>query len=229
MSESLKVVLVVGSPRGRKSVSDVLAGYMAEHLQGKGVDTKTVYAPRPDLPDVEAANLNVSLDAADQAFFFFPLYADQLPSGLIALLERYARYRSSIKTGRLRSIAALCQSGFPESFQNDQALAVMRRFAELQDLEFLGGLALGGGGMVQGEIPLSKQGGKVTRIAKVLRLSAEAFAEGKPLPAEALDSIRRPVIPAFLYGWIAELGFRWEAHKKKADLRAKPYVGDGLR
>jgi NAD(P)H-dependent FMN reductase len=229
MSEPMKVLIVVGSPRGRQSVSHVLAAYLAECFALKSVETEIVHVPRPDLPVGEEEQINAAMDSADQVFLFFPLYVDQLPSGVVAFLERYARHRETVKTGRLRSVAALCNSGFPEAQQSDQALAVIRRFAELQGLHFLGGLALGGGGVVQTEKPLGEQGGKAARIRKVLQLSADALAEGRDLPRAAVEGVRHLPIPAFLYAWIAEAGFRWEGHKKKIDLRAKPYADAGMK
>jgi hypothetical protein len=181
------------------------------------------------LRDEESERLNAAMDGADKAFFFFPLYADQVPSGMIEFLERYARHRGTSPLSRLQSIGALCNSGFPEAQQNDQALAVIRRFTELQGFRFLGGLALGGGGMVEAGKPLEEQGGKAARIRKALCLSADALAGGQDLPQEAVEGVRHMSIPAFLYAWIAEVGFRWECWKKKINLRAKPYSDSGMK
>lgn len=223
MNAPSKVLLVVGSPKGKTSASNSMATYFADRLSERGVETEKAFIQDLPLDGSRDQGFLERMAEADSAFFFFPLYADQLPGILIRALESYEAHRSVAGTGRLKSIAALCNSGFPEASQNDAALAVVRRFAEGQGLSFLGGLALGGGGMVRGGVSLEAQGGKMQRLQKVLSLSADAVAQGHPLPEEALRLVRRPILPNFLYGWIAEMGFRWECYKRKVDATARPY------
>jgi hypothetical protein len=223
MTAPRKIVLVVGSPKGKASASYAMAVFFGRLLVAHGAETETVCVRNISWMPQESQAFFKAMDDADSAFFFFPLYADQIPGIMVEALERYATHRASFQTTRLKSIAGLCNSGFPEARQNDGAMAVLRRFAELQSLEFLGGLTLGGGGMIRGDLPLERQGGKTFGLRKALQIAAEAFAQGKPLPKEAVALVRRPVIPHTFYAWIAEAGFRWHCWKRKLQAKAKPY------
>jgi hypothetical protein len=223
MTTTSKVLLVVASPRGKAGVSHVMASYFGARLATQGLSMETVHVSDVFESAEEARGFLTAMSEAETAFFFFPLYADQLPGILVRALELYDAHRVFLGRGRLRRVAALCNCGFPEAGHIDGALAVMRRFAELQGLKYSGGLAFGGGGMVQGAIALERQGGKVERLKKVLNLSADAVAKGLPLPEEAMALVRRPVLPHFLYAFIAEIGFRWHCYKRKVDAMARPF------
>lgn len=45
-------------------------------------------------------------------------------------------------------MVGIVNSGFPEAFHNDTALAILRRFAAETGFQWAGGLALGGGGTI---------------------------------------------------------------------------------
>jgi len=125
-----------------------------------------------------------------------------------------------------RKLAAVVNCGFPEPSQNDQALAVMERFASVEGFEWLGGLTLGGGGGIPPGDSLARLGGMTANLRWALDLSASSLAAGLPLPGEAWQAVRKPLMPAWLYLFFGNLGWYWGAWKSGAlrRLRAKPYA-----
>lgn len=227
MQDEKKILFVVGSPKGSLSVSNTLAEFLAE---------KTAVAPsQPEIVHLALSRktpdsyerLLTSMMEADVLAFVFPLYADQLPSGMVETLERYEEFRAQRHISKEQAVTAVVNCGFPEPEHNDGALAVLKRFTELLGLQWLGGLTLGGGGIVESGKSLASQGGRVYRIARALSLAAPSIAKGIALPVEAQRLMRKSMIPHFLYRWMANWGFLQSAQKwglSKRQLSAKPFL-----
>lgn len=219
-----RALLLVGSPRGRKSTSHSLGAYLMEQLAARGIETEI--APiYPALSNPQRMDgLLAQIDNADLTVLAFPLYVDTLPAPVILLLERLAAHRAAHPASG-KGFAALANCGFPEAHHNDNALAICAQFSAQTGVTWLGSLALGAGeGMVHGE-PLNKAGGPVIPLKKALELAANSLALGQPIPAEAQKFIEKPFIPAWLYRLLG--GFGWKQQAKRwgaqADMQRKPY------
>lgn len=226
MGNGKKALIVVGSPKGKISTSNTLATFLAGKLGERLMDAQLQYLAISRNSDEAYEHLLISMGDADILAFVFPLYADQLPSGLVETLERYAEYRVGQTAPKNQAMMAVVNCGFPEAAHNDAALAVLKRFAELERLQWLGGLSLGGGGIVADDKPLEAQGGRVRHVARALELASSAVEKGQALPAEAERLMHKSVIPRFLYRWMANWGFKYEAKKwglSKQQLAASPF------
>jgi len=220
-----RAVLLVGSPRTRKSTSASLGSYLMAQLAARGVETTTlqIYTSFSSTERTRAA-LEI-VDAADLVVLAFPLYVDSLPAPVIAALEKLAAHRAG-RAGAQR-FAAIANCGFPEAAHNATALAICAEFARQSGLAFAGGLALGGGeGLVRG-VPLDEMDGRALPIKRSLDLAAAALAEGKPIPPAARDLLARPVIPNWLYRLGGGFGWKQRARKygMEKNLKRRPYAG----
>ena len=74
--------------------------------------------------------------------------------------------------------------------------------------------------------PLAEQGGRARAVTRALALSANAIARGAIVPEEALRLARTLTIPAWLYRFFGDWGFRQEAkkHGTRARLGDRPYA-----
>ena len=215
-----KAVLLVGSPRTRKSTSASLGTYLFEQMKSRGVETEiiqiytSINSPQKSQAMIDAVN------NADLTVLAFPLYADSLPAPVIAALEKISTNRS----GGNSKFDAIANCGFPEAHHNDAALAICAEFASQNGFEWLGSLALGGGeGLVHGT-PLNEMSGPAIPIKKSLEIAAEALSNGQPIPQSARDLLAKPVIPNWLYKMFG--GFGWKQSAKKygvKDLSSRPY------
>jgi hypothetical protein len=114
--------------------------------------------------------------------------------------------------------------GLPEAHHNDVALAICRRFAHTAGFAWSGGLALGAGEIIRGQ-QLSRMGGLVRNVTRSLDLAADALAEGKLVPREAMTLMAKPLLPAWLYVRLGALNWRQKArqHGVRKRLANCPY------
>ncbi len=225
-----RAVLLVGSPRTRKSSSHSLGSYLFERLAEHHVQTETFYIHTSLYSSERMQALLEAVDAADLVMLAFPLYVDGLPAPVIGALERIAARRGGNNGTRPR-FAALANCGFPEASHNRPALAICETFARQAGFEWAGALALGAGqGLVHGA-PLAEAGGQAIPIQKALDLAAAALADGQAIPQSAVDLLARPIIPGWLYRWMGIIGWRQQAKQYGVQnvMRRRAYTEQDMR
>ena len=72
-----------------------------------------------------------------------------------------------------------------------------QQFAREADFEWAGGLAFGGGAVIGGQ-PLEKMGVMTQYPRQALDITAEAIARGQPVPAEAVETAAKLLLPTWL-------------------------------
>jgi multimeric flavodoxin WrbA len=219
-----RALLLVGSPRTRKSTSASLAGYLFDQLAARSIQTDTVYLHTVLRSPEKMQALFSALDEADLVLLAFPLYVDSLPAPVIEALERIAARRAQQEPGRVQYFAALANCGFPEAAHNTIALEICRVFARQAGFAWAGWLAMGAGEMVHGE-ELAGMDGRAYGMRSALEMAAGALADGKPIPAQAQALLAKPVIPAWLYRLMGMFGWRQQAKKfgAQGSLRRRTY------
>jgi multimeric flavodoxin WrbA len=220
-----RALLLVGSPRGDASVSASLAAHLGALLKERGLVVATEHVHRCLREDPELRRLGVAFREADVVALASPLYVDSLPGPVMAALERLARGNGPGGAARPRFLA-IVNSGFPESVHCDTALAICRSFAAEAGADWIGGLAIGGGGMLAGRKPLGEKGGRARNAGRALAATADAVARGVAIPEEAQRLARTLPIPAWLYRFLGDRGFRQEGKKRGtlAQMADRPYV-----
>ena len=223
MNTPTKVLILVGSPKVR-STSASIGDHFIGLLKQRGLSADTLHITTI-LRTADGAR--ALLSAADDAEIIvpaFPLYVDSLPSPLIQALELLAEHRKGMERPHRQRLLAISNCGFPEARHNDTALAQCRIFCRDAGIEWIGGLGLGCGGMING-LPLAKRGCAVRSVLASLELAADALATDTPLPQEAVSLMARPLVPVWLYLLMGHSGWRRQARKfgalKKIDDR--PY------
>ena len=199
-----RALLLVGSPKTKKSTSNSLGSYLVRQLALRGVEAETLQV-YPTFSSAERTRAALAaVDAADLVVLAFPIYVDALPAPVVAALEAIAANRAGAAPhGRLVAIA---NCGFPEAAHNATALAICAEFARQAGFDWMGGLALGGGeGLVHGA-PLEELGGRAAAIRQALAPAASELAAGRPVPPAASEGLARGVIPSWLYQWMGAYG-----------------------
>jgi multimeric flavodoxin WrbA len=223
--EIRRALLLVGSPKTRKSTSNSLGGYLFEQLGAQNIQTDTIYLHTVLRSPAKMQALLDALDTADLVILAFPLYVDSLPAPVIESLERIAAHRERRDPSQRQLFAAIANCGFPEAHHCATALAICETFAWQAGFEWAGSLALGGGEMVNGAA-LVEAGGMTIRIRKALELAAEALAQGQAVPKAVEEMMATPVIPNWTYRLMGGLGWLQRAKHYGAlkQLRRKPYL-----
>jgi multimeric flavodoxin WrbA len=223
--EIRRALLLVGSPKTRKSTSNSLGGYLYEQLSARSIQTETIYLHTVLRNPKKMQALLDALEAADLVTLAFPIYVDTLPAPVIEALERIAAHRQERDSSHRQSFTAIANCGFPEADQCANALAICKTFAGQAGFEWAGSLALGAGEAIDGA-SLVEGGGKTIRMRQSLDLAAEALAQGQAIPATARDGLAKPLIPHWLYrltGWL-----RWNrwarSYGASKMLKRQPYL-----
>jgi multimeric flavodoxin WrbA len=166
-----------------------------------------------------------SVAEADLIILAFPLYIDCLPYTVINALEHIADDRRTRNITKKQSLTCVVNSGFVECYQNNTAVAICEQFAHEAGFNWVGGLALGGGGAISGR-DLSKVGKPARFAVKSLDLAANALVNDKPVPREAIELMAKPPMPRWLYLFIANRIWKNMAKKygTRKKLDAKPYL-----
>jgi len=225
--EMRRALLLVGSPKTRKSTSNSLGGYLFEQLSARSIQTETIYLHTVLRSPQKMQALFDAVDAADLVTLAFPLYVDSLPAPVIEALERIAAHRQRRDQSHRQLFAAISNCGFPEAYQTATALAICGTFARQAGFEWAGALALGAGELVNGA-PLVESGGKTILMRKALDLAAEALAQGQAIPKTAREGLAKPIVPHWVYwimGWL-----RWTTSAKHYGatklLKRQPYLAN---
>lgn len=206
MNRIERAVCLIGSAKRKgESTSEALSSYLMARLNEHGVATTTFAVHRAlRTPDRTAALLD-AVDACDIFVLAFPLYVDTLPSLATQALETIALRRSEELNARRPWFLAIANSGFPEAEHNDVALAICGQFADIAKMRWAGGLALGAGGAVNGGAIRDRS--MTHNVARSLDLTAMALAADRPAPVDAINLMRRPLMPERLYLFMGNLGW----------------------
>jgi hypothetical protein len=212
VQKPIHAALLVGSPKGPNSTSNSLGTYLIEKLKQKGVTSEKVYISQSLSSDKSREAMLQLIDNSDLIILAFPLYVDCLHSQMIETLELIDEHEKGKRGLGNKTLVAIANSGFPEAKHNSTALAICRIFAKQVGFRWAGGLAMGGGGMISGE-PLDELGGRVRNKTKALKITAEALAQGEPIPEKAVALMAKLGIPRWMYLWMGNHGWKSEAKK----------------
>ncbi|MDR1796072.1 MAG: NAD(P)H-dependent oxidoreductase [Clostridiales Family XIII bacterium] len=206
----MKIVLINGSPKTKRSISGTLLGALSEHLPPE--------AERAQLHVIGAggAEARAAIAGADVWVLAFPLYIDGLPSHLIRFLERAVVGEVVPKQGAV--VYTLVNNGFYEPEQCKNAVAAVKLFCNKAGL-FWGQAVCVGAGPMAGFMPLEKR-----PMAPVASALGE-FAVSISTVATGEDLYVRPNVARFLYVKSAHAGWKKAAEKagfSLSDLRRLP-------
>ena len=214
-----RACLIIGSPKTlSNSTSGVLGNYILDRMKEHGWETESVTL-KPSLSTSQGeTELLKEVDQADLLVFAFPLYVEALPFLMTRALEVIANHRRVNAQPRPLQLFAIVNNGFPESYQNKLALSICRNFAKSTGMTWVGGLPMGAGESVIGGEPLKQRsdlGFPLYKIQLALKTAADALAQGRPIPIEAIRNLASspvPYTPFFVWRFLftrGSIGF-WE-------------------
>lgn len=212
-------LLLIGSPKPFNSSSDNIGKLLLGYLAEKGFNTEIEHIGLA-IKKGGVGKVIVKVNSADITIISTPLYVDSIPAPLINFLELY----KNDKQKNDKKLICIANSGFPESFQNDTAIEVIRLFAVHNDFSWVGGFAIGGGGAFSG-MDLHKS--KMTKhIAESFKNAASYLSEGNPIPKAVFEKASKPIMPNSVYVMMAHLGWYLKSIRYRAlfKLKAKPYI-----
>lgn len=139
------------------------------------------------------------ISKCDVVCLIAPLYVDTLPYPAIWFLEKLHEQFKDILVGK--DFFAVSQNGFPDITLFGPILGSCEIFADAAGMNWLGGLAYGGGAIINGA-KMEELGKKGQRITSGFKLALDHVFLGKPIPPKAQE-ILAVKIPKILYGPLA--------------------------
>ncbi|MFA5027895.1 MAG: NAD(P)H-dependent oxidoreductase [Candidatus Methylomirabilota bacterium] len=221
-----RALLLVGSPKPKASTSASLGAYLFERLGERDMETQTLNLRQALRSEERRRELLAAADAADLLVLAFPLYEGNAPAIAVEAMELIAAQRRARPEPRRQAFVALENHGLPEPEQAATALAICQRFAHEARIEWAGALSLPMGPVLR-ERPLGEIGRMVRNVTKALDLAALALASGETVPDAATRLMLKPLVPRFLFGFVAERDFRKQAEANGVLDRygERPYAG----
>ena len=170
-------LLLIGSPKPGASSSASLGTYLLESSRARPATevrrlTKALPSPRRRRGACTRPSPPPTSSSCP-----FPLYVDSLPAPVIRALELIADDRAGRSAPGVtfrsesdrRGLVAICQCGFPEAQQDEVALEICANFARTAGFEWAGGLAMGGGGLIDAR-PLAERSGPLRFVVRALEV-----------------------------------------------------------
>jgi NAD(P)H-dependent FMN reductase len=223
MGEQTRVLILTGSSRPGKTTSRSVGVYLAEALAARGVESQAMRLRSALRSEQATSEMLAALDRADVLVLVFPLCISNLPGLAVRALEIIAAGRDA--GGERKRFIAISQGGYPKARQAEAALAVCQQFAREMSYEWQGGLAAGGGSVIGGQ-PLEKMGYLTKHYRQALDMTAEAIAQGQPVPAEAVETMAKLVLPTWLLPPLLNMVMRLRLRQNGVlrTFRARPFA-----
>ncbi len=217
-----RAALLWGSPKPESRAASLSLGrYLMDRLSERGFECEEFKATRVVADDEGTSELLGAVQRCDLLICSLPLYYDSLPGPMTRALEII---RDAEVPPAERRLVGISQCGFPETKHNQTAVRILRLFARECGFKWVGGLAMGMGGAVGGP-PLERSGWRGRNARKALETAAEALASGASVPDEAVALFGKPLMPAWLYRTVGNVGWKRNARKHgvQADMMRTPY------
>ena len=223
-----KALLLMGSPRGRKSSSNSICIYLQELFSKNGFETQNPIFLRTSVTSDEKINdMLTALEKADIIVLVAPLYDDTSPAIVVETMEAMASESRKFANKRFFPII---NCGLAEPFHiTEVAIPIYHKFATTIGLQWVGSLALGAGEGIQGKDGklLQDTGGFGKKVMKALDRVVEAFVTKSDFGDEALEIFSLKIyynrVMRKFMNWVNNRSWKKAAAKKGEKVDACPY------
>ena len=135
----MKTVFINGSPKKKLSVSTYLLGIVRLLVRGEVVKEQVRNAG-------DHERILNSIKDADTVVFGMPLYVDGVPSHMLAFMKEMERF--CLDNNIHLNVYVVSNGGFIEGCQNRPLMQVLENFCKRCNLQWCGGVGIGGGVML---------------------------------------------------------------------------------
>ena len=196
----MSILLVVLSPR-RQGTSTLLANLLKQELgEAEGVW---------NLPDItkEWSSFLQAAETADTWIFTVPCYVNAIPGDALKVLELLQK--EQLQGGKY--VYAIAQGGMPYAHTHHCCLGNIKLFAQAMQQQWMGGLIIGGGAIVNGEsldrLPNAKQ------VKRCLQTMTACIRQHAAIPSQLIQKAEMK-IPAFIARMLS-LKMNYTIHKQQ--------------
>jgi hypothetical protein len=222
----IRALILIGSPRGKKSTSTSLGSYLLKILDERGWDTEILWVNRQLADDEKLAQMLDAIDRADIIVLTAPLYDDCQPYIVTRTMEAISFHLKNLDNKRFIPII---NCGFPEPEHiTAVTISIYHKFAASVGFKWAGSLAIGGGEMLQGARgkTLDDLGKMARKVKKELERIADALAADSPFPDTSIRVVPDLFNKPFMKKVITRMnnhGWKSRAKKNGGVVDAQPY------
>lgn len=219
----MKIICVNGSPRGRNSITQMIAAKFLEGARKAGAEVETVFLVEKKIgyckaclscwiktPGVcvqkdDMAELLESVIKSDIVVFATPVYADNVTGNMKIFIDRMIptldprviRVQGETvhvkRYDRYPKIVVISNSGFPEQTHFQTLRLYFRRLSRNMHSEVIGEIYRGGGGILSVKNPLLKS--IISSYMKLLRKAGEKVVREGRLSEKTMEKLEKPLVP----------------------------------
>lgn len=196
----MKIALIDGSPKINNSASSILLKELKYFfVQGKidvieiGLHTSIV-----------SEKIINQLKSADIWIFALPLYVDSVPGHLLSCFIQIENRISNICKKYTKNVYGIVNCGFYEGEQTEPALQILQNWCCKAQLNWCGGVGVGGGGSLAMLPKRPSEQGPKAPIDKILKCFAEKIVK-QEIQKNQYVSVG---MPRFMYKLCAQIGWR---------------------
>jgi hypothetical protein len=221
-----RILLLVGSPRGRRSTSSSISTFLSSRLNDEGQEIETLWISEQLVTEERTKDMMEAIQNCDTLVLTAPLYDDCQPYIVTKTMELMGE-RGNLDGKRLIPII---NSGFPQADQiTAVAIPIYKLFASKTGLNWMGSLAIGGGEGLQGATgkSLEEAGGAAKNIIEELgKISKAIIANATYHDNEVITFPKFLLNPALgpVMAWINNRSWKAMAKKNGEKVDAKPYA-----
>lgn len=237
MNPEKSVLLLVGSPRGKRSTSTAVGTYLLDLLKNRDIKSlDPIWIGSAVKSQEKIMHMLERVESADIILLSTPLYDDCEPYIVIKAMELIAAEREkaggSQKSGEGKIFSVIVNCAFPEDHHTKTVIRIYEKFAASVGLIWGGSLSIRGGEALQGRRGknLEDLGSMAKKVKQALGRMAESLLSDSPGRDETMSVIpesfsRGPlsVIGSFFI-WLNNRGWARQAKKRGEDVDARPYM-----
>ncbi len=206
----MKLALINGSPRNKKSNSLLLIHQFLEGYRKNSSDPVSVHhlASKKEKEKIEETVRNTEI-----MIIVFPLYTDSMPG----IVKEFFENLANLKSDRLKKIGFIVQSGFPEAIHSVYVERYLEKLSRRLELEYLGTVIKGGVEGIQIMPPLMTR-----KLFGNFRALGEHFGKYRSFSPKIMNELRKPykmsATRRFFFTLMAKTGmsnFYWDSNLKK--------------
>lgn len=223
----MKALLLVGSPRGKRSTSYSIGTFLIELLQRKGFKTNSLIIKSEFNSEESIVSMLDEINNSDVIILTAPLYDDSQPYVVVKTMELI--YAKKMKLENKRFIPIINCGFFESKHITAVAIPIYHQFAKTIGLKWTGSLAIGGGEIFQGSKgklldDLGKQADKMKYILEEIALNISMDIAVGDLVPKVFPKIFYNKFSKKLFIRLNNRSWKKAAERNRGVVDAKPYL-----
>lgn len=184
------VLIVAGSPKSKKGSSDSIGDYIINKFRNQKEHCSMICLRKEEQPEEYVA-------VSDTIVLIFPIYENSVPGLVVKFFETLYENRERFKS-KTRKLFVITNSGFPEVEANEAAIKACELFAKEMGFEWMGGIGLAPGTLIDGK-KLEESGKVYKNFIASLDILIKAISNDESIPEEVYKLMSKSFMSPFFY------------------------------